>query len=78
LTVDSIATVWARAGHRRLEQYVTNCPGCGKAAAAHVDTNDEQSDGRPALVRFVCPDSCAVADEQVLGLLPVGHRPLSA
>jgi hypothetical protein len=78
LTVDSLAPALARAGHRRLEEYVTNCPGCRKPAAAHIDMNGAASDARPTVVRFVCPDGCVVGDAAVLGLLPVGDRPLSA
>jgi hypothetical protein len=45
-----------------LAQYLTTCPCCGKPAAAHVDTRA----ARAVLVRFVCPDGCAVDAAAVL------------
>ena len=55
-----------RPGRALLDQFLLVCPGCGKAAAAHVDPSVGV---RGALVRFVCPDSCTVDEDSVLTLL---------
>jgi hypothetical protein len=72
VTLDSLSSARARADHALLEQYLLVCPGCRKPAAAHVDP------AGPTLVRLVCPDSCVVAADAVLGQLPVGELTLSA
>jgi len=53
-------TPLARQRSRLLAQYLMTCPSCAKAATAHVDTD------AVVLVRFVCPDSCAVDANVVL------------
>jgi hypothetical protein len=60
-------TPLARPGAGLLAQFLTTCPSCGQAAAAHVDTQ-----GEATLVRFVCPDGCAVDAAVVLAALPTG------
>jgi hypothetical protein len=59
-------TPLARPGSRTLAQYLISCPKCQKPAAAHVDG----APSRPVLVRFVCPDACAVETVSVLACLP--------
>jgi hypothetical protein len=53
-------TALARPRSRLLAQYLMTCPSCDKPAAAHVDTDAME------LVRFVCPDSCALDAAVVL------------
>lgn len=45
-----------------LDQYVTTCPCCAGAAAAHVDATQQP----PVLVRLVCHEGCAVDSVAVL------------
>lgn len=52
-----------------LSQYLVTCPGCGKCAAAHVDVSAQSA----VLVRFVCPEGCAVDAAVVLGGLVEGQ-----
>lgn len=70
LTVDSLAPALARAGQGLLSQYLVTCPECAKAAAAHIGWVDAPAPHTPVLVRFVCPESCAVEPAAVLSLLP--------
>ena len=67
MTVESVPLAHARAGGEFLDQYLVSCPACAKPGAAHVGW---AADGSPVLVRFVCPDSCAVAANDVLNGLP--------
>lgn len=67
MTTESLPLAHARTGHRLLVQHLVSCPGCGKPAAAHVDP---RLDERAGLVRFVCPEACAVSDDAVLARLP--------
>ena len=60
-------TPLARPSARLLAQYLLACPSCGKAAAAHVDTDGMQ------LVRFVCPESCAIEAAAVMLRLERAH-----
>jgi hypothetical protein len=60
-------TPLARPGARLLAQHLVCCPGCSKPAAAHVDTETM------TLVRFVCPDSCAVDAALVMSGLERAH-----
>jgi hypothetical protein len=48
-----------------LAQFLTTCPGCGGAAAAHVDSNRPA----PVLVRLVCAEGCPVDGDAVLAAL---------
>jgi hypothetical protein len=67
MALESLPLAHARAAQQLLVQYLTRCPGCAQAAAAHVD----EQDGAMRLVRFVCPDGCAVDQAAVLaGLAP--------
>jgi lysyl-tRNA synthetase class I len=70
--VDSLAL--ARASDHLLSQYLLICPSCGKPSAAHV----EWADAAPHLVRFVCPDGCAVPGADVLALVPPQAAGLTA
>lgn len=45
-----------------LAQHLVICPGCRKPAAAHVDVTAPSA----VLVRFVCPDGCAVDEALIL------------
>jgi hypothetical protein len=72
MRVDSLAL--ARASDHLLSQYLIICPGCSKPAAAHVD----RAGAAPRLVRFVCPDGCAVAGTDVLALVPPQAAGLTA
>lgn len=51
-----------RPDSRLLAQHLVSCPTCGKPAAAHVDVTAPAA----VLVRFVCPDGCAVDDAAIL------------
>lgn len=68
-------------GARLLEQHLVECPVCGQLGAAHVDGEGDAS-GRRALVRFVCPEGCAVSAPEVLavtaGVATVGEVELTA
>lgn len=62
MTVSSLAS--ARGNGHLLSQYLLSCPVCALSGAAHVD---ERADGSaPVLVRFVCPEGCAVDAEALL------------
>lgn len=52
-----------RADSTLLAQHLLTCPGCHKPAAAHVDITAPSA----VLVRFVCPDGCAVDEAVILG-----------
>lgn len=58
---------------RLLAQHLVTCPGCHQPAAAHVDLTA----GGPVLVRFVCPDRCAVDAAAILIGLTERSSPLS-
>jgi hypothetical protein len=67
MVVESIPLAHARAGGEFLDQFLIPCPACAKPGAAHVGWTSE---GQRELVRFVCLDSCAVQDVDVLAALP--------
>lgn len=73
MSVEALSLAQARAGHRLLLQYLVPCPGCGKSGAAHAD---EDAAGVRTLIRFVCPEACAVGAAEVLTRLPVGQQPI--
>lgn len=75
MDVGSLPLVQAQAQHRLLEQYLLACPGCGKSSIAHVG---RAPDGAPFLVRFVCPEACAVDDAGVLAAVTTDAAPMSA
>jgi len=56
-----------------LAQFLTTCPECGSAAAAHVDTNRAV----PLLVRLVCAEGCQANGDAVLAALGLLSEPLS-
>jgi hypothetical protein len=71
----TVSIAHARTGRRLLMQYLIDCPGCRKQGAAHVDRGPA---GNRVLVRFVCPDACPVAVDDVLVGLPADEVPLTA
>jgi hypothetical protein len=77
VNVEPLAPAQAGANDRLLDQYLLTCPSCVKPAAAHVAPALDPVSG-PTLVRFVCPDSCAVDDAAVLAQLAEARLDLSA
>ena len=73
-TVDHIAAAQAGVERRLLAQYLVPCPGCGLAAAAHLD----ESGFAPEFVRIVCPTACVVDPAAVLALFAITPHRLSA
>jgi hypothetical protein len=66
MSVESLPLAQARAAQRPLDQYLVSCPGCTRPSALHLDLS---TDGTPRVVRFVCPNACAVGVDAVLACL---------